>query len=245
MKSIRATSVRARALAFLFTHERLENFAIVYYSIWFDSEHDDNNSEDVPRSVLDSMSIEEIEATSVEQFDPYRATGLWHILATNLPIWKNKLLPTVTYSIHEKLADGRVCLNDLVEYQSKRPCVGYRQTSIDGIDSQLTTKPSRFQWQGTGMWRLFKNDFGYVAVDNQTSTERPYEWLAKISSATLWSTAGIDLMTRTRQPPTYVLNEFVRFCRDHPLLRLKSANMFYTREKPNDEIYYIRDLQID
>jgi hypothetical protein len=191
------------------------------------------------------MTTEEIDATSVDDFDPYRATGLWHILATNLNMWKDKLTPTITYSIHDQLPDGRVCLNDLVEYYSKRLCVGYRPTSVEGIDTQLASKASRYQWRGNGMLKLFTSDFGFIFVDNETTSDRPYQWVAILFSSTLFSSGGIDLMTRTRQPPTHVLNDFVRFCRDHPILKAKSANMFYTREKAVDEVYYIRDLQID
>jgi hypothetical protein len=190
------------------------------------------------------MSIEDVDATSVEEFDIYRATGLWHILATNINMWKDKLTPTVTYSIHNQLPDGRVCLNDLVEYYSKRICIGFRPTSIEGIDTQLPNKKSRYQWQGNALFKLFTSDFGFIFVDNQTASDRPYQWVATIFSSTFFSNGGINLMTRTRQPPTHVLNDFIRFCRDHPILKLKSANMFYTRDKADDEIYYIRDLQI-
>ncbi|CAF1251882.1 unnamed protein product [Rotaria sp. Silwood1] len=190
------------------------------------------------------MSIEDIDATSVQEFDPYRATGLWHILATNLNMWKNKLTPTVTYSIHDQLPDGRVRLNNLVEYYSKRLCVGYRPTSIEGIDTQLSHKPSRFQWRGNGILKFFTNDSGFIFVDNETTSDRPYQWVAKIYDSTLFSSGGIDLMTRARQPPTHILNDFVQFCRDDPILKSKSANMYYTREKAGNEIYYIRDLQV-
>jgi hypothetical protein len=192
------------------------------------------------------MSTEEIDLTCVDDFDPYRATGLWHILATNLNFWKDKLTPTVTYSIHDQLPDGRVRLNDLVEYYGKRPCVGYRPTSKEGIDTQTnTTKASRYQWRGNGLLRFFTTDMGFVFVDHETASDRPYQWIAVIFSSGVFSSAGINLMTRTRQPPTHILNDFVRFCREHPILRLKSANMFYTREKADDELYYIRDLQMD
>jgi len=191
------------------------------------------------------MSIEDIDATSVNDFDIYRATGLWHILATNVNTWKDKLTPTVTYSIHNQLTDGRVCLNDLVEYYSKRPCIGYRPSSIEGLSTQLPIKSSRYQWQGDRLWRFFTYDFGFIFVDDQTSPDRPYQWVGTISNSTWLSTGGINLLTRTRQPPTHVLNDFVRFCREHPILKLQSANMFYTREKSDDEIYYIRDLQTD
>ncbi|CAF0714175.1 unnamed protein product [Adineta steineri] len=191
------------------------------------------------------MTTEDIDATSVEEFDPYRATGLWHILATNLNMWKDKLTPTITYSIHDQLPDGRVRLNDLVEYYSKRPCVGYRPTSLEGIDTQLPSKASRYQWRGDGILKLFTSEFGFVFVDNETTSDRPYQWVAIICSSTLFSSGGINLMTRTRQPPTHVLNDFVRFCHDHPILKSKSVNMFYTRDKASDEVYYIRDLQTD
>ena len=191
------------------------------------------------------MSIQDINVTSVEEFDPYRATGLWRILATNIDTFKSKLTPTVTFSIHDQLPDGRVRLNDLVEYYSKRPCMGYRPTSIEGIDTQLIDKASRYQWQGSGVYKIFTYDIGFIFVDNETTSDRPYQWVATIFSSSLFSSGGINLMTRTRQPPTYILNDFVRFCREHPILKAKSANMFYTREKADDEIYYIRDLQID
>ena len=192
-----------------------------------------------------NMTTEEIDATSVDDFDPYRATGLWHILATNLNIWKDKLTPTVTYSIHDQLPDGRVRLNDLVEYYSKRPCVGYRPTSVEGIDTQLPSKASRFQWRGNGIYKIFASDFGFIFVDSQTTSDRPYQWVATISSSTLFSSGGINLRTRTRQPPPYVLNDFVRFCLENAILKAKSLNMYYTREKAEDEVYYIRDLQFD
>ncbi|CAF3166479.1 unnamed protein product [Rotaria socialis] len=191
------------------------------------------------------MSIEDIDAKSVQQFDPYRATGLWHIIATNDNMWKSKLTPTITYSIHENLPDGRVRMNNLVEYYSKQLCVGYRPTSIEGIDTQLSIKPSRYQWRGSGILKLFTNESGFIFVDNETAPDRPYQWIAKIYSPTIFSSGGIDLMTRTRHPPTHVLNDFVQFCRDDSVIRPRSANMFYTREKADNEIYYIRDLQLD
>lgn len=190
------------------------------------------------------MSIEEIDATSVEEFDPYRATGLWHIIASNLNMWKNKLTPTVTYSIHDRLPDGRVRLNNLVEYYSKKLCIGYRPTSVEGIDTQLPIKPSRYQWRGSGLLTLFTNESGFIFVDNETASDRPYQWIAKIYSPTVFSSGGIDLMARTRHPPAHVLNDFVQLCRDNSMLKSKSANMFYIREKEEHEIYYIRDLQV-
>lgn len=191
------------------------------------------------------MSIEEIDTITEDEFDIYRATGLWHILATNVNLWKDKLTPTVTYSIHNQLPDGRVCLNDLVEYYSKRPCFGYRPSSMEGIDTQLTRKTSRFRWQGNGLMKIFTSDFAFLYIDHRTDSDRPYQWIATVFSSNLISNGGMNLMTRTRQPPAHILNDFVGFCRTNPILKRKSTNMFYTREKADDELYYIRDLQID
>lgn len=191
------------------------------------------------------MSSKEIDAVSVDEFNPNRALGLWHILATNLNMWKNKLTPTITYSIHNQLPDGRVQLNDLVEYYTRRPFVGFVPTDVKGIDTQSTYKPSRFQWQGNGVLKLFRSDFGFICVDNETPEDQPYQWVATIFGSTLFTSAGIDLMTRTRQPPTHVLNKFVRLCQDHPILKSKAANMFYTRANADDAIFYIRDLQLE
>ena len=191
------------------------------------------------------MTTEDIDATSVDDFDPYRATGLWHILATNLNMWKGKLTPTVTFSIHDQLPDGRVPLNERRAYHRKRPGDGHRPTRLEGTNMQLPTKASRYAWRGNGILKVFTSEFGFVFVDNETASDRPYQWVATLSGTTFFSSGGINLMTRTRQPPTHVLNDFVRFCRDHPILRAKAGNMFYTREKADDEVYYIRDLQFD
>jgi hypothetical protein len=191
------------------------------------------------------MSSKEIDAASVDEFNPNRALGLWHILATNLNMWKSKLTPTITYSIHDQSPSEGVRINDLVEYYTKRSFVGFTPTSISGIDTQLTNKPSRFQWRGNGILKLFTSQFGFVFVDDETPVDQPYQWVATMFGSTLFTSAGIDLMTRTRQPSPHVLNKFVRLCQEHPILKAKSTNMFYTREKEEDAIYYIRDLQTD
>jgi hypothetical protein len=190
------------------------------------------------------MSSKEIDAASVDEFNPNRALGLWHILATNLNMWKGKLTPTITYSIHDRLPDGRVRMNDLVEYYTRRPFVGFVSTNVKGIDTQSTDKLSRFQWRGNGILKLVRSDFGFIFVDDETPDDQPYQWLATMFGSTAFTSSGIDLMTRTRQPPTNALNKFVQFCQEHPIVKSHSANMFYTREKADDVIYYIRDLQI-
>ena len=191
------------------------------------------------------MSTKEIDAVSVDEFDPNRALGLWHILATNLNMWKDRLTPTITYSIHDRLPDGRVRLDDLVEYYTRRPFSGFVPTSVKGIDTQNETKAGRFQWQGNGVLKLIRSDFGFIFVDDETPSNEPYQWVATMFGSTLFTSCGIDLMTRTRQPPTHVLNRFVQLCREHPILKSKSANMFDTKEKNEDQIYFIRDLQTD
>ncbi|CAF1213611.1 unnamed protein product [Rotaria sp. Silwood1] len=191
------------------------------------------------------MSSEDIDASSINDFNPNRALGFWHILATNLNMWKDKLNPTITYSIHDQLSDGRIRLNDLVEYYTRRPFVGFVPTNVQGIDTQSKYKSSRFQWRGNGLLKLFTSEFGIIFVDNETPIDQPYQWIATMFSSTLFTDAGVDLMTRTRQPPTYVLNNFVQFCQEHSIIRSISRNMFYTRENKDDTIHYIKDLQLD
>lgn len=192
---------------------------------------------------IDIMSSEEIDVASVVDFDPNRALGLWHILATNLNMWKGRLTPTITYSIHDRLPDGRVQLNDLVEYYTRRPFVGFLPTSVQGIDTQSEYKLSRFKWRGNGILKLFTSQFGFVFVDNETPADQPYQWVATMFGSTPFTSAGIDLMTRTRQIPIYVVNQFVRLCQTHPILSSHSRNMFFTRDNDNDVLFYIRDLR--
>ncbi|CAF3701950.1 unnamed protein product [Rotaria sp. Silwood1] len=144
------------------------------------------------------MSSEDIDASSINDFNPNRALGFWHILATNLNMWKDKLNPTITYSIHDQLSDGRIRLNDLVEYYTRRPFVGFVPTNVQGIDTQSKYKSSRFQWRGNGLLKLFTSEFGIIFVDNETPIDQPYQWIATMFSSTLFTDAGVDLMTRTQ-----------------------------------------------
>ncbi|CAF0957227.1 unnamed protein product [Rotaria sordida] len=144
------------------------------------------------------MSSKDIDTASVNDFDPNRALGLWHILATNLDMWKDKLTPTITYSIHDQLPDGRLRLNDLVEYYTRRPFRGFVPTDIRGIDTQSISKSSRFQWRGNGLLKLFTSEFGIIFVDNETPIDQPYQWIGTMFSSTLFTNAGVDLMTRTQ-----------------------------------------------
>src|ERR1700734_1558 len=109
------------------------------------------------------MTSKEIDVVSVDEFNPNRALGLWHILATNSKMWKDKLTPTITYTVHEQLPDRRVRMNDIVEYYTRRPFrpfSGFVSTKIQGIDTQLPSKLSRYQWQGNGILKLIRSDFG-------------------------------------------------------------------------------------
>lgn len=189
------------------------------------------------------MSSNEIDIVSVDKFDPNRALGLWHIYATNLNMWKNKLTPTITYSIHDQLPDGRVQINDLVEYNTKRFFSGFTPANIKGIDTQLTVKPSRFQWRGSGVLKLLTSEFGIIFVDNETPADQPYQWIGTMFGSTIFTDAGVDLMTRTRHPPVHVLNEFVQLCTENPTIGSKARNLFYTKEKEDDPLYYLKDLQ--
>ena len=191
------------------------------------------------------MSSEVIDSASVQNFDPNRALGHWYIYATNLNMWKDNLSPTITYSIHETLPDGRVRINDSVTYNTKRPCVGFVPKNIEGIDTQSTHKASRFQWRGNGILKLITSEFGIVSVDNETTHDQPYQWMVTMFDSTLFTSAGVDLMTRTRQPSTNVLNDFIRFCQENPIVRPKSRNMFYTRDHIDDPLSCIKELQIN
>ncbi|CAM2727175.1 unnamed protein product [Rotaria socialis] len=165
------------------------------------------------------MSSKEIDVVSVDEFDPRRALGLWHILATNLDMWKTKLAPTITYSIHDELPDGRIRINDLVEYYTKRLFAGFAPASIKGIDTQSANKPSRFQWRGNGLLKLFTSDFGIIFVDNETPASQPYQWIGTMFSSTLFTHAGVDLMAQYLTQKQELHDEQIRIASENGTLQ--------------------------
>jgi hypothetical protein len=141
------------------------------------------------------------------------AVGTWHIVETSLPLWRTRHDPTVTYAA---LPDGS--LIDVVAFRSGRGA----SRRIIGIDRR--SPDGGWRWRGVGpITRLAHSDWRFIAGDAAEG------WAVTAFARTPFTSAGIDLYFRERQPADELLAAARRAASDDPQSRRRAAQLFRTR----------------
>ncbi|GAA5896579.1 hypothetical protein JCM8208_004238 [Rhodotorula glutinis] len=146
---------------------------------------------------------------------PYdRLLGRWCVVASTLPLWKNKRDVSITYS----LIDGAppTTLDDLVEFRREGAAPGSKKWSVRGVDTLETDvegNGARWKWRGKGWLRISSSHWqllGYSlsplldahpAVAASTIPLGPSpnpspDWVVTYFSSTLFTPAGLDVYAR-------------------------------------------------
>jgi len=117
------------------------------------------------------------------------AVGRWHIVETSLSLWRTRSGPTVTYAA---LPDG--ALIDVVSFRTR----GGAPRRIIGIDQR--SPHGGWRWRGVGpVTRFAHSDWRFVAGDAADG------WAVTAFARTPFTSAGIDLYFRERQPSEELL----------------------------------------
>lgn len=129
--------------------------------------------------------FERIELPEIETGD---LVGTWHIVRTNFPMWLkgDKRRPRLTYGALDGTA---AALSDLVTFE-----VSGREKTIAGVDTQDPEQSCHFTWRGRGLLRLLRSDWYVVDID------RPGGIAAIYFTKTLFTPAGLDIVTRSARP---------------------------------------------
>lgn len=124
--------------------------------------------------------------------------GAWHVLATNFPMWLkgNRRAPTLNYSITEKKAQ-KVLLDEVKFLKNGKP------KSIVGYDYFDDSSHTKFTWQGKGLLCLFKSKW-HIALMGKN-----HEWAVIIFQKTLFTPAGIDLISKSPNLDAALLKKII------------------------------------
>ncbi|GAA5864246.1 hypothetical protein JCM8547_001306 [Rhodosporidiobolus lusitaniae] len=145
---------------------------------------------------------------------PYdRLLGRWHVIASTLPLWKDKRDVTITYMAI--IGEAETTFDDLVEYASQTAKPGSKRSKVEGVDTLQTDvegNGARWKWRGKGLlkpitshWQLLGHSLPSPATPSAFSSVEP-EWAVTYFSSTLFTSAGLDFYARD---PTTVSDEKV------------------------------------
>ncbi|MCP4441101.1 MAG: lipocalin family protein [Aureispira sp.] len=124
--------------------------------------------------------------------------GTWHILATNFPMWLkgNRTQPTLNYS--STTHKGQKVLLDQVKFLKNG-----KPKTITGYDYFEDTSHTKFTWQGKGLLSLFKSRW-HIALMSKN-----HEWAVIIFQKTLFTPAGIDIISKSPDLDARLLNKII------------------------------------
>ncbi|BGP19090.1 hypothetical protein JCM10213_006644 [Rhodosporidiobolus nylandii] len=147
---------------------------------------------------------------------PYdRLMGQWCVVASTLPLWKNKRDVTITYT--PIAGEPETTFDDLVRFSFSSSKLGSKQWEVKGVDrleTDLQGNGARWKWRGKGLLKISTSHWqllGYSLApsppaDAASSSPPAPEWAVTYFSSTLFTPAGLDIYTRT---PTSLTNSQV------------------------------------
>ncbi|GAB3506669.1 lipocalin/fatty acid-binding family protein [Emticicia fontis] len=122
--------------------------------------------------------------------------GTWFICYTNFPMWLkgDKTHPTFNYTITTH--KGKKVLLDEVKYLKKG-----KEKTITGYDFQDEKDSTAFTWRGKGILGLLKSEWRVALIDSKG------QWAVIAFSKTLFTPAGVDIISRTPEISEATLRE--------------------------------------
>jgi hypothetical protein len=126
----------------------------------------------------------------------------WHVTHSTLSMWRDARNVRITYSAMPAAPDGRLRLDDLVEYESNKVAAEKSKVkSISGVDTQSTKGDlSSWVWKGNGMLFFVQSRWEFLGWGERKrpdgSTER---WAVTWFGKTLFSKEGIDIYSDVRE----------------------------------------------
>lgn len=121
--------------------------------------------------------------------------GEWYIVMSNFPMWLkgDKLCPRFNYDI--EVRNNIIGLKDEVSYIQHN-----RFKTINGFDKPLNSANTEFEWRGEGLLKLISSKW---SVRNFDMVKKA--WMIIEFKSTLFTPAGIDIISRTPTLPAMKL----------------------------------------
>ncbi|KAJ7492474.1 hypothetical protein FB451DRAFT_1022016, partial [Mycena latifolia] len=124
--------------------------------------------------------------------------GTWHVVASTLPLWKNKKNVAITYSA--MAGEPATTFDDLVTYQMRSAKAGAAPSTVKGIDRLEEGAAGRWKWKrllmiATSKWQLLGFRVSSTTADSESHEP---EWVVTYFASTLFTPAGLDIYSRSK-----------------------------------------------
>ncbi|KAJ7161428.1 hypothetical protein C8R43DRAFT_880929 [Mycena crocata] len=128
--------------------------------------------------------------------------GTWHVVASTLPMWKDKKNVKITYSTIP--GEPAATMDDLVSYEKRSAKPGAAPSTVKGIDRLEEGATGRWKWRGKGLlmiassrWSLLGFHVTSPTAQGNPASEDP-EWVVTYFASTLFTPAGLDIYSRSK-----------------------------------------------
>ncbi|KAK4047302.1 hypothetical protein OIV83_005480 [Microbotryomycetes sp. JL201] len=137
-----------------------------------------------------------------------RLLGKWRVVASTLPLWKDKKNVVIEY---KRIEDQHwTTIDDLVSYNKRTDTPGKAPSTVHGTDKlesvdvtstqgKLIAGP-RWKWRGRGWLMIASSRWQVLGHNLAASTPDDPEWVVTYFASTLFTPAGLDIYTRTSLP---------------------------------------------
>jgi len=126
---------------------------------------------------------------------PYTSfTGKWFVVASTLPLWRDKKNVTITYTPVQ--GEPETTLDDLVEYHNNINDNGAK-SSITGVD-KLEKKPNGacWKWRGKGLLFIASSVWQVLGYGKLSNTSVGIDWAVTYFEETIFTPCGLDIYSR-------------------------------------------------
>jgi hypothetical protein len=129
-------------------------------------------------------------------------SGTWTVSYTSLPLWNDKQNVRISYAKVDPSAstDKMPDLDDSVLYQKLGQS---KDSSVYGISRPVEIEGVPFgmaySWRGKGWLRVATSQWEVLGWGKDEEAETPNDWVVTSFSKTLFTPAGLDIYTRTKE----------------------------------------------
>ncbi|KAJ7786475.1 hypothetical protein B0H16DRAFT_1490593 [Mycena metata] len=129
--------------------------------------------------------------------------GTWHVVASTLPMWKDKKNVKITYSTIP--GEPETTLDDVVSYESRSAKLGSAPSTVRGVDRLQEGATTVWKWRGKGWlmiatskWQLLGFNVSPTTQSASPESTTEPEWVVTYFESTLFTPRGLDIYSRSK-----------------------------------------------
>lgn len=139
--------------------------------------------------------------------------GTWHLIYSNFSMWKDDSISDVTFNYTPEEKDGKAVMLDEVKYLKDG-----KEKTVTGYD--YPEDDSKFTWRGKGLLAMLSSNWQVEWFNHDQSC------VIISFEKTLVTPAGIDILTRGKQPADEIIKQAQQIIKMNDRLHKAAEGLF-------------------